>query len=75
MASGGLDTWKLGFGFRKYHGKMGLRQVEKGSIAFFCQIFGIFDNSSKWNFEKSSNTYAKNLAKNEDKHCSTCLKA
>ena len=40
-------TQNLGFRFWKCHGKMGLMQ------GFFCQIFDIFDDFSKWNTPKT----------------------
>ena len=46
----------------------------------FSSDFAMFDDFSKWcvpkvlrNIEKSSNNIPKNLAKNEEKPCSTCL--
>ena len=48
-------------------------QVVQGFSSFFTK----FDDFSKWgmsNFEKLSNMYTKNLAKNEENPCSTCLK-
>ena len=57
-----------------------LRQVERGFSSFFCLIFGIFDDFSKYsapkalrNFKKSSNM-PKKLAKNEETPYSTCRK-
>ena len=51
-------------------------KLNKAFLHFFCQIFGIFNDFTKFcstfgalHFEKSSN-----MAKNEEKPCLTCLK-
>ena len=60
--------------------KMGLRQVELGFSSFlakfltYLMIFQSFEESlSMLHFEKFFK-YAKKMAKNEEKSCSTCLK-
>ena len=80
VSSDESGTQNLGFGFWKCHGEMGLWQVEQGFSSFLAKIFGIFDDFSKflqhlWHTSLYEITkYAKNLAKNEEKPCSTCLK-
>ena len=81
LVSDGLGTQNPDFIFWKCHGEMGLRQVELSFSSFFAKKLGIFDYFSKFQclfhspFRKIIKyVYAKNLAKNEEKPCSNCLK-
>ena len=73
-------TQNQGVGFGKCHREMSLRQVEQGFSSFFVKLLPylkIFFESGVC--RRCCGTlkiikYAKNLAKNEAKHCSTCLK-
>ena len=47
LTSDGSGTRNLGFGFWKYHGEMGLRQVEQGFSSYFATFLAIFDDFSK----------------------------
>ena len=71
----------LEFGFlgTRNQPKMSLSQVKQRLSPFICQIFGTFDDFSKFrsafkvhHFEKSSNMPI-NLAKIDKNPCSTCL--
>ena len=71
----------LGFGFWKFHGEMDIKKTSWTRDFFnFCQIFAIFDDLFIEELAKSTAKfwkiikYAKNMAKNEEKPCSTCLK-
>ena len=72
----------LVLGFDSAIERNGVKKVSWARLFFiFCQIFGILGGFSKWGAPITKgiakywkiDKYAKSLAKNEKKPCSTCL--